>query len=208
VNDVGIFSFLTGRKEGESDAPLAGRPAASPHVPAPDAADRSHEGAVAETGVNAVPGDAGASPGTSGDGGRADTPFHAPDAWNVDALTAPKPEVAGDKPEIGPIDTAVTAGLQAKVVEVIKTVYDPEIPVDIYELGLIYGIDADAEHRVLVRMTLTSPACPSAQQIPSEVRYKVKAIPGVKDAWVEIEWDPPWDKDRMSEAAKLQLGFF
>lgn len=142
-------------------------------------------------------------------GATSDTPFHAPDAWNTEALTAPKPEpVDGEKPEIGPVDPAVTAELQPAIVEAIKTVYDPEIPVDIYELGLIYGIDVDAEKRVLVRMTLTSPACPSAQQLPSEVRYKVKALPGVKDAWVDIVWEPPWDKDRMSEAAKLQLGFF
>jgi FeS assembly SUF system protein len=87
-------------------------------------------------------------------------------------------------------------------------VYDPEIPVDIYELGLVYDIVADAEHQVLVKMTLTSPACPSAQQIPSEARYKIKAIPGVKNAWVEIVWDPPWGKERMSEVAKLSLGFF
>jgi FeS assembly SUF system protein len=101
-----------------------------------------------------------------------------------------------------------TAELQGPIVEVIKTVYDPEIPVDIYELGLIYDIVVDAERRVLIRMTLTSPACPSAQQLPSEVRYKVKAVPGVSDAIVEVVWEPPWDKDRMSEAAKLQLGFF
>jgi FeS assembly SUF system protein len=123
-------------------------------------------------------------------------------------LTAPVVEPAAETPEIGPVDPAKTAELQPKIVESIKTVFDPEIPVDIYELGLIYGIDADAEGRVLVRMTLTSPACPSAQQIPSEVRYKIKALPGVKDAWVDIVWEPPWDKDRMSEAAKLQLGFF
>ena len=106
------------------------------------------------------------------------------------------------------MDAAQTAALQGKVVEVLKTVYDPEIPVDIYELGLIYEIIVDAERQVLVRMTLTSPACPSAQQIPSEVRYKVKGIPEVTEAWVEIVWEPPWDKDRMSEAAKLSLGFF
>jgi FeS assembly SUF system protein len=94
------------------------------------------------------------------------------------------------------------------VVEVIKTVFDPEIPVDIYELGLIYEIKADAEGKVLVEMPLTSPACPSAQQIPSEVRYKVKSIPGVTEAWVDIVWEPPWDKDRMSESAKLALGMF
>ena len=98
--------------------------------------------------------------------------------------------------------------LKERIVQALKTCYDPEIPVDIYELGLIYGIDVDASRRVFVHMTLTSPACPSAQQIPSEVRYKIKAIPEVTDAWVEIVWEPPWDKDRMSEAAKLQLGFF
>ena len=106
------------------------------------------------------------------------------------------------------MDPAQTAALQGPIIDVLKTVYDPEIPVDIYELGLIYEIIVDADKRVLVKMTLTSPACPSAQQIPSEVRYKVKAVPEVADAWVEIVWEPPWDKDRMSEAAKLTLGMF
>ncbi len=129
--------------------------------------------------------------------------------WNMDALTAPsaEPERA-DNPEVGGADAARTAELQPKVVEAIKTVFDPEIPVDIYELGLIYDIWADADSNVAVKMTLTSPACPSAQQIPSEVRWKVKAIEGVKDCSVEIVWEPTWDKDRMSEAAKLQLGMF
>jgi FeS assembly SUF system protein len=136
-----------------------------------------------------------------------DPPFSIPDGLNIDALTAPS-AAPGESSQVGPVDPAKTAELQPKIVEALKTVYDPEIPVDIYELGLIYDISADAESRVLVKMTLTSPACPSAQQIPSEVRYKVKAIPGVNDAWVDIVWDPPWDKDRMSEAAKLQLGFF
>ena len=133
-----------------------------------------------------------------------------PSAVGLDtsALTAPLPESPADKPQVGPMDAAQTAALQGPIIEVLKTVYDPEIPVDIYELGLIYEIIVDAERRVLVKMTLTSPACPSAQQIPSEVRYKVKSVPGVTDAWVEIVWEPPWDKDRMSEAAKLQLGFF
>jgi FeS assembly SUF system protein len=92
--------------------------------------------------------------------------------------------------------------------ELIKTVYDPEIPVDIYELGLIYDIVVDAQSNVLIKMTLTSPACPSAQQLPSEVRYKVKAVPGVTEAWVDIVWEPAWSKDRMSEAARLSLGIF
>ena len=133
--------------------------------------------------------------------------FTPPEAWNVDALTAPRPEVSSDAPEVGPADPVQTAALQGKIIEALKTVYDPEIPVDIYELGLIYDIIADAERRVLVNMTLTSPACPSAQQIPSEVRFKVKAIPEVTNAWVAIVWEPPWSKDRMSEAAKLTLGF-
>jgi FeS assembly SUF system protein len=139
--------------------------------------------------------------------GPLDQPFTPPEAWNTEALTAPKPEVSGEKPRIGPADPGQTAALQAKVIEAIKTVFDPEIPVDIYELGLIYDIIVDAERNVLVKMTLTSPACPSAQQIPSEVRYKVKALDEVTDAWVEIEWEPPWTKDRMSEAAQLMLGF-
>jgi FeS assembly SUF system protein len=212
---VGIFSFLSGKKEEDA--------------PSPGASDLGHEGGVAEAGVEQASAEVVAPPGPPDiptdidtpvsrphEAGRTasdhapspDSPFHAPDAWNTEALTAPRPETAGEKPAMGPVDPSVTAELQPRIVEAVKTVYDPEIPVDIYELGLIYGIEADAEGRVLVNMTLTSPACPSAQQLPSEVRYKVKAIPGVKDAWVEIVWDPPWDKDRMSEAAKLQLGFF
>jgi FeS assembly SUF system protein len=147
---------------------------------------------------------------TSGPATAADV-LPPPSAVGLDtsALTAPLPESSSaDKPQTGPMDPAQTAALQGPIVEVLKTVYDPEIPVDIYELGLIYEIIVDAERRVLVKMTLTSPACPSAQQIPSEVRYKVKSVPGVTDAWVEIVWEPPWDKDRMSEAARLSLGFF
>jgi FeS assembly SUF system protein len=137
-----------------------------------------------------------------------ETPFHPPEAWNIDSLTAPRPEQTGDKPQVGALDPAKTAEFQQKIIDEVKTVYDPEIPVDIYELGLIYEIIVDAESRALVRMTLTSPACPSAQQLPQEVRYKVKAIPGITDAWVEIVWEPQWTKDRMSEAAKLTLGIF
>jgi FeS assembly SUF system protein len=129
------------------------------------------------------------------------------DPLDTSALTAP-PEPASDQPQVGPPDPAQIAALQGPIIEALKTVFDPEIPVDIYELGLIYDIVVDAERRVLVRMTLTSPACPSAQQLPSEVRFKVKALSEVRDAWVEVVWEPPWDKDRMSETAKLQLGFF
>jgi FeS assembly SUF system protein len=143
-------------------------------------------------------------------GSAGDTPFVAPGAWDMDvaALTAPVEPQGGDRPDVGPQDAAATAELPPGIVDVLKTVYDREIPVDIYELGLIYDIIVDAERKVLVKMTLTSPACPSAQQLPSEVRYKVKAVPGVANAWVDVVWEPPWDKDRMSEAAKLSLGFF
>lgn len=132
---------------------------------------------------------------------------------DTSALTAPpapkaEPAAEATAASVGPLDPENTAAFQQLVIDQIKTVFDPEIPVDIYELGLIYEIIVDAEKRVLINMTLTSPACPSAQQIPSEVRWKVKAIPGVTDAFVEIVWEPAWSKDRMSEAAKLQLGFF
>ncbi len=130
---------------------------------------------------------------------------------NVDALLAPPPPTstnANAQPEIGLSDPVQTDALKPPIVEAISTVFDPEIPVNIYELGLIYEIIIDAERRVGVRMTLTSPACPSAQQLPSEVRYKVKAVQGVTDCAVDVVWEPPWTKEMMSEAARLSLGFF
>jgi FeS assembly SUF system protein len=96
--------------------------------------------------------------------------------------------------------------LESTIVEIARTVYDPEIPVNIYELGLIYEIAIDAENRVKIKMTLTTPACPVAGSLPVELERKIEAIPEVKDAEVEIVWDPPWDKSRMSEAAMLDLG--
>jgi FeS assembly SUF system protein len=93
-----------------------------------------------------------------------------------------------------------------KVIEALKTVYDPEIPVNIYEMGLIYDVLVDAAGKVGVKMTLTAPACPAAQSLPVEVRDKARTVEGVSDAKVEVVWDPPWTKDRMSDAAKLQLG--
>jgi FeS assembly SUF system protein len=128
-------------------------------------------------------------------------------ALNVDALVAP-PATPPAEAAFGPVDQAKTEALSPAIVDAISTVFDPEIPVNIYELGLIYSIEADAESRVHVNMTLTSPACPSAQQLPSEVRYKVRAVEGVKDCAVEVVWEPPWTKDMMSETAKLTLGMF
>ena len=100
------------------------------------------------------------------------------------------------------------ANLEDRVLAVLRTVYDPEIPVNIHELGLIYQLDVSPEGAVYVRMTLTTPACPVAGSLPGEVEAKVKAVPGVTSAKVELVWDPPWDKSRMSEAAALQLGLF
>lgn len=97
--------------------------------------------------------------------------------------------------------------LENKVVEVLKTIYDPEIPVDVFELGLIYEVNIDEEKNVSIDMTLTSPNCPVAETMPKEVEDKVAAIEGVTSAKVNIVFDPPWDKDMMSEEAKLELGF-
>jgi FeS assembly SUF system protein len=97
--------------------------------------------------------------------------------------------------------------LRDKVLQAIKTVYDPEIPVDIYELGLIYEINIYPVNNVYVSMTLTSPACPSAETLPSEVETKIKSIEGINDVKVEVTFDPPYTQDMMSEVAKLELGF-
>ena len=102
---------------------------------------------------------------------------------------------------------AAIPDLQEKVLQAIKTIYDPEIPVDIYELGLIYEINIYPLNNVYIQMTLTSPSCPSAEVIPSEVEQKIKAIEGVNDVKVEVTFDPPYSQDMMSEAAKLELGF-
>jgi FeS assembly SUF system protein len=105
------------------------------------------------------------------------------------------------------LSDAAVPDLRDKVMAAIKTVYDPEIPVDIYELGLIYEINIYPVNNVYVQMTLTSPSCPSAEVIPGEVEQKLKAIEGVNDVKVEVTFDPPYSQDMMSEAAKLELGF-
>ncbi|MCR4416962.1 MAG: DUF59 domain-containing protein [Ignavibacteria bacterium] len=98
--------------------------------------------------------------------------------------------------------------LQHDVIQTLKTCYDPEIPVDIYELGLIYRIDIDEEGLVEIDMTLTSPACPVAGSLPLEVERKIRDLPGVKDVIVNVVWEPMWNKDMMSDVAKIKLGFF
>jgi len=97
--------------------------------------------------------------------------------------------------------------LQEKVIEAIKRVYDPEIPVDVYELGLIYDVKIFPINNVYVLMTLTSPSCPSAESIPVEMETEIRAIPGVNDVSIELTFDPPYSTEMMSEVAKLELGF-
>jgi FeS assembly SUF system protein len=121
---------------------------------------------------------------------------------------APEPparinETAGHVP-----DPRKTAEMKPAIVQALSTVFDPEIPVNIWELGLIYDIAVDAAGVTAIRMTLTAPGCPVAQSLPCEVADKVKGVAGVSDARVDIVWDPPWEKDRMSDAAKLQLGMW
>ncbi len=97
--------------------------------------------------------------------------------------------------------------LGEKIIEALRTVYDPEIPVNIFELGLIYKVDVEDDNRVRIDMTLTSPHCPVAEILPDEVRQKVHAVDGVTDAEVDVVWDPPWNPSMMSEEAQLELGF-
>jgi FeS assembly SUF system protein len=111
-------------------------------------------------------------------------------AWTPDGETAP--------PRIG----------EEAVIAMLKTVFDPEIPVDIYELGLIYAVEIEDDGKVKVEMTLTTPSCPSAQELPSQVEESVRMIPGVTDVQVEVVWDPPWDQGRMSEDARLALNMY
>jgi len=95
--------------------------------------------------------------------------------------------------------------IKSKGIEAVKKIIDPEIPVNIYELGLIYKIDIDEKNKVNVDMTLTSPNCPVAESLPNEVKENIKKVEGVSDVNLNLVWDPPWNKDKMSEAAKLEL---
>ena len=101
---------------------------------------------------------------------------------------------------------ATPDAIRDQVIEQLRNVYDPEIPVNIYELGLIYAVDVDAKGKVSIRMTLTSPMCPAAEALPPEVETRARGVAGVSDVAVELVWDPPWSPDRMSESARLELG--
>jgi FeS assembly SUF system protein len=112
--------------------------------------------------------------------------------------------LAGEKPEES--EGGAGSDLQAAVVEVLKSVYDPEIPVDIYELGLIYDVDISKDGDATITMTLTTPHCPVAESLPNEVELRVLSVPGIRDAVVNLVWDPPWDPSKMSDEARLELG--
>jgi FeS assembly SUF system protein len=118
-----------------------------------------------------------------------------------DYLTGFLAEQPKDEPVHGP-----GGDVQAAIVEVLKTIYDPEIPVDIYELGLIYDVAVSEDGDAVVTMTLTTPHCPVAESMPGEVELRVLSVPGVRDAEVKLVWDPPWDPSKMSDEARLELG--
>ena len=132
----------------------------------------------------------------------------------MDSKTVEKPEAA----EPAPVQAATAPGssipaeqleqLTADIVAALKTVYDPEIPADIYELGLIYKIDVDDDRNIAIDMTLTAPGCPVAGEMPVWVENAVASVPGVGQVTVKLTFDPPWDKDRMSDETKLALGMF
>ena len=111
--------------------------------------------------------------------------------------------LAAEKPAL---ESGPGGDLQEAVVEALKSIYDPEIPVNIYELGLIYDVAVDADGDAIVSMTLTTPNCPVAESMPAEVEMRVLSVPGIRDAEVKLVWDPPWDPSKMSDEARLELG--
>ena len=127
-------------------------------------------------------------------------------------VSPPLPAKSEEKPvteqTAAPLNDRQRKLLEGQVIKAIRQVYDPEIPVNIYELGLIYDIDVDESARVHVQMTLTAPGCPVAGSLPGDVERRIEAIPEVRSATVELVWEPPWSKDRMSEAARLALDMF
>jgi FeS assembly SUF system protein len=131
----------------------------------------------------------------------------APGPYDSAQVKSPEPAAtSGPQATTFERDPLNTLKFQPHIVEAIAKVFDPEIPVNIYELGLIYDIDVDSSANVQIRMTLTAPGCPSAQVIPLDVERRVREVPGIKDVRVDVVWDPQWTKDRMSDAAKLALG--
>ena len=130
-------------------------------------------------------------------------PMYEPEKPDVESPQPPDARTAGMVN-----DPARADALGPAIVDALKTVYDPEIPVNIYDLGLIYDVIVDASSAVGIRMTLTAPNCPAAQYLPGQVEQAARGVDGVSDARVDVVFDPPWDRERMSDAAKLQLGMW
>ena len=126
----------------------------------------------------------------------------------IEAGAAQAEGAGGGAAEPSGTAAAAAAAIEEGIVEALKTVYDPEIPVNIYEMGLVYDLHVEPDGRVQIKMTLTSPACPVAGSLPGEVKDKVESVPGVAAAEVEVVWDPVWNPSMMSEAARLELGMF
>lgn len=145
------------------------------------------------------------TPAPRGEAQRSDSPSDAPLAASQ-SEPAPSPAQSADAqaPQEGTVDPTE---LREKIIQVLHTVYDPEIPVDIWELGLIYRLDIREDGDVYIQMTLTSPMCPVAGSLPPEVQQKVASVPGVRNVQVDLTWDPPWHMGMMSDVARLKLGF-
>jgi FeS assembly SUF system protein len=126
----------------------------------------------------------------------------------MDGSAAPKPETAEPETEASALGKAELDALTEQLIAKLKTVFDPEIPVDIYELGLIYRVDVSDDREVMVEMTLTAPGCPVAGEMPMWVKDAVESIPEVKSCSVDLVFEPPWDPSKMSDEAKLQLNMF
>jgi FeS assembly SUF system protein len=116
------------------------------------------------------------------------------------------PDNRQEDPASAPATPSDAEGIRERVIEQLRTVYDPEIPVDIYQLGLVYDVSVDDEGAAVVQMTLTSPMCPVAEELPIEVEAKTRSVEGVTSVHIDLVWDPPWDPSKMSEAARLELG--
>jgi len=125
----------------------------------------------------------------------------APESEEISADTAKT-----DSAEATPVDSGNSETIREQVIEQLKTIFDPEIPVNIYELGLIYAVEVEANGATKVTMTLTTPMCPAAEELPPEVETKTRSVPGVTSVQLDLVWDPPWSPDKMSDAAKLDLG--
>jgi FeS assembly SUF system protein len=119
---------------------------------------------------------------------------------------APEPHLLDGEGLGPPVDAVAPAILRDRIVQILKTIYDPEIPLNIYELGLIYDLDVDPDGNVHIKMTLTAPACPVAGELVQEVHDRTRTVPGVRRAKTELVWDPPWTRDRLSMEAQLELG--